>query len=167
MNRQVTSNDDGVNLPVLRYADILLMASEIANSLGELDNAKSYLKQVRQRAFNQSDWNTEVTDYMNKITSQDQMLSAIQKERMLEFPGEMLRKQDLIRWNILGKNVKETVTKMKALRDRSEEHTSELQSPDHLVCRLLLEKKNKEDWLRSMKTEIGNWNSMGDVDMLI
>src|SRR5258708_23801818 len=30
---------------------------------------------------------------------------------------------------------------------RSEEHTSELQSPDHLVCRLLLEKKkkNKQD----------------------
>src|SRR5258708_28316009 len=27
------------------------------------------------------------------------------------------------------------------LRLRSEEHTSELQSPDHLVCRLLLEKK--------------------------
>src|SRR5258708_29712008 len=26
-------------------------------------------------------------------------------------------------------------------RQRSEEHTSELQSPDHLVCRLLLEKK--------------------------
>src|SRR5258708_24438293 len=26
-------------------------------------------------------------------------------------------------------------------RHRSEEHTSELQSPDHLVCRLLLEKK--------------------------
>src|SRR5258708_29055736 len=30
---------------------------------------------------------------------------------------------------------------------RSEEHTSELQSPDHLVCRLLLEKK-KNDKLR-------------------
>src|SRR5258708_16747442 len=28
------------------------------------------------------------------------------------------------------------------IRLRSEEHTSELQSPDHLVCRLLLEKKN-------------------------
>src|SRR5947208_9280685 len=27
---------------------------------------------------------------------------------------------------------------------RSEEHTSELQSPDHLVCRLLLEKKKKK-----------------------
>src|SRR5258708_23559033 len=29
-------------------------------------------------------------------------------------------------------------------RNRSEEHTSELQSPDHLVCRLLLEKKKKK-----------------------
>src|SRR5258708_24154789 len=28
--------------------------------------------------------------------------------------------------------------------NRSEEHTSELQSPDHLVCRLLLEKKKKK-----------------------
>src|SRR5258708_31889877 len=30
---------------------------------------------------------------------------------------------------------------------RSEEHTSELQSPDHLVCRLLLEKKKSAVWL--------------------
>src|SRR5258708_30496445 len=33
---------------------------------------------------------------------------------------------------------------MQAPRNRSEEHTSELQSPDHLVCRLLLEKKKKK-----------------------
>src|SRR5258708_10059050 len=34
------------------------------------------------------------------------------------------------------------------MASRSEEHTSELQSPDHLVCRLLLEKKkdNNEDY---------------------
>src|SRR5258708_21524946 len=31
---------------------------------------------------------------------------------------------------------------------RSEEHTSELQSPDHLVCRLLLEKKKKQHTCR-------------------
>src|SRR5690348_13774898 len=30
------------------------------------------------------------------------------------------------------------------LKERSEEHTSELQSPVHLVCRLLLEKKKKK-----------------------
>src|SRR6185436_20833576 len=29
---------------------------------------------------------------------------------------------------------------------RSEEHTSELQSPDHLVCRLLLEKKKNKNY---------------------
>src|SRR5258708_21595579 len=32
---------------------------------------------------------------------------------------------------------------------RSEEHTSELQSPDHLVCRLLLEKKKKRKHIMS------------------
>src|SRR5258708_11091925 len=32
-----------------------------------------------------------------------------------------------------------------SMHGRSEEHTSELQSPDHLVCRLLLEKKKKEN----------------------
>src|SRR5258708_29373326 len=31
---------------------------------------------------------------------------------------------------------------------RSEEHTSELQSPDHLVCRLLLEKKKTSQSFR-------------------
>src|SRR5690348_18139757 len=34
-------------------------------------------------------------------------------------------------------------TNVEASASRSEEHTSELQSPVHLVCRLLLEKKNK------------------------
>src|SRR5690348_17396589 len=37
---------------------------------------------------------------------------------------------------------------------RSEEHTSELQSPVHLVCRLLLEKKKKKSSYRgSIKLE--------------
>src|SRR5256885_16270234 len=35
---------------------------------------------------------------------------------------------------------------------RSEEHTSELQSPCNLVCRLLLEKKNKESGCLSQAT---------------
>src|SRR5258708_15932015 len=34
---------------------------------------------------------------------------------------------------------------LRANAERSEEHTSELQSPDHLVCRLLLEKKKTYD----------------------
>src|SRR5207253_6306980 len=39
--------------------------------------------------------------------------------------------------------------------DRSEEHTSELQSRGHLVCRLLLEKKNAEREARSYSGSIG------------
>src|SRR2546422_2937813 len=35
----------------------------------------------------------------------------------------------------------------RARRGRSEEHTSELQSRLHLVCRLLLEKKKTHQWL--------------------
>src|SRR5258708_27899666 len=41
----------------------------------------------------------------------------------------------------------DTAEGFKEVSERSEEHTSELQSPDHLVCRLLLEKKNKHDLL--------------------
>src|SRR5258708_21161525 len=38
---------------------------------------------------------------------------------------------------------RELLERIKQMEYRSEEHTSELQSPDHLVCRLLLEKKKK------------------------
>src|SRR5258708_23406509 len=41
---------------------------------------------------------------------------------------------------------------------RSEEHTSELQSPDHLVCRLLLEKKTTVDGYPT-----GAWGNSGCV----
>src|SRR5438552_7675027 len=52
---------------------------------------------------------------------------------------------------------------------RSEEHTSELQSPDHLVCRLLLEKKNKrkeDDIDIQVDTNIGISQDTLDVIVL-
>src|SRR2546430_13759360 len=36
------------------------------------------------------------------------------------------------------------------LGDRSEEHTSELPSQSNLVCRLLLEKKKRQQWTRTL-----------------
>src|SRR5690625_7901471 len=48
------------------------------------------------------------------------------------FPGYFLVVSDFIKW-----------AKEQGIRVRSEEHTSELQSRGHLVCRLLLEKKNQ------------------------
>src|SRR5438309_8323343 len=46
-------------------------------------------------------------------------------------------------WNVPKKNVLFLMTGPPTWR--SEEHTSELQSQFHLVCRLLLEKKNADD----------------------
>src|SRR5258708_28475316 len=46
--------------------------------------------------------------------------------------------------NPSGIRRKQRVTERSQFGPRSEEHTSELQSPDHLVCRLLLEKKKKK-----------------------
>src|SRR5258708_30391452 len=50
----------------------------------------------------------------------------------------------------------------KSCHQRSEEHTSELQSPDHLVCRLLLEKKKIQKTNRTAKTKQRDqdWSSL-------
>src|SRR5258708_29274595 len=48
--------------------------------------------------------------------------------------------------------------------ERSEEHTSELQSPDHLVCRLLLEKKkNNNESKRNRTTSLLHLSRSNDI----
>src|SRR3989442_8926823 len=56
----------------------------------------------------------------------------------------------------------------KALRGRSEEHTSELQSRPHLVCRLLLEKKKNiyTTWNRSVNVQPGSVTSRGRYERI-
>ncbi|MBR0291021.1 MAG: RagB/SusD family nutrient uptake outer membrane protein [Bacteroidales bacterium] len=108
-------NDDGVKPAVMRYSDILLMAAEIANELGQLDEAKNYLLPVRERAFKGNE--TMAEDYVGAIGSKDAMFNAIVDERALEFCGEMTRKFDLVRWNLLKAKMDETIAEMKALRD--------------------------------------------------
>src|SRR5690625_6143050 len=57
-------------------------------------------------------------------------------------PGDPIRPESLSAVEIrLGEQVGAYVGSIDAIPDRSEEHTSELQSRGHLVCRLLLEKK--------------------------
>src|SRR2546422_4648705 len=45
-------------------------------------------------------------------------------------------------------------TNLSGYQERSEEHTSELQSRLHLVCRLLLEKKKKKQNIRSIRIQL-------------
>src|SRR2546422_6027724 len=70
------------------------------------------------------------------------------------FPSATWRKGSSTRWSRRyrerragpGARIPGTATAARRRRgDRSEEHTSELQSRLHLVCRLLLEKKKKTD----------------------
>src|SRR5690349_22950889 len=49
----------------------------------------------------------------------------------------------------------------RAQKQRSEEHTSELQSRRDLVCRLLLEKKNEDISRDSMPSSIGSYTIRG------
>lgn len=108
-------NDDGIKPVVLRYADILLMAAEIANEQGDLGKAKSYLLPVRERAFKGHEDQAEA--YVNRISSKDAMFNAIVDERAFEFCGEMTRKFDLIRWGILKEKLDQAIAEMKDLRD--------------------------------------------------
>jgi hypothetical protein len=124
MNRKVTStNDDGVNKIYLRYAEVLLMAAEIENELTGPSAAAPYLKQLRQRAFAQSDWPSKVDAYVNALSSKEQMFDAIVDEHAFEFCGEMERKAALIRWNLLAVKIDEAKVKMNNLRNQTGEYS--------------------------------------------
>ena len=114
-----SSNDDGVNDIYMRYAEVIMMAAETANQLQGPAAAAPFLKMIRERAFPQQYWSTEVDAYVNSLTTQQAMFNAIVREYKLEFAGEMLRKQELIRWNLLKTKLDEAKADMNDLRNRS------------------------------------------------
>lgn len=110
-------NDDGIKPIVMRYSDILLMAAEIANELGETETAKNWLLQVRSRAYAGNEAVAEA--YVNSLTTFDAVFSAIVDERALEFVGEFLRKGDLIRWNMLKAKMDEAQKEIDEMENRT------------------------------------------------
>lgn len=119
-------NDDGVKPVYMRYADILLMAAEIAAdpAAGEYHNlteAKKHLLEVRKRAYRGHE--SEATAYVEALTAAN-FFDAIVDERALEFVGEMLRKADLIRWNMLKSKIDETKAKLTNLGNRTGEYSA-------------------------------------------
>lgn len=116
--RRVTStNDDGLNWLYMRYADVLLMAAEAINELDGPQAAAPYLKEVRARAFPNNP--AKVDAFMTQATASKQaFFNAIVDERAFEFTGEMLRKGDLIRWNLLSTKLNEAKIKLQQLENR-------------------------------------------------
>lgn len=118
LNRRVTStNDDGLNWLYMRYADVVLMAAEAINEIDGPAAAAPYLKMIRDRAFPTQP--QKVSAFMATATaSKDAFFNAIVDERALEFTGEMLRKGDLIRWNLLSTKLAAAKTKLQQLENR-------------------------------------------------
>src|SRR5947208_4534426 len=104
------------------------------------------------------------TEFYDLFTRTGQNLletARLVEQRFSEFPADTVRQADVKALEHQGDEVTREILELlntqyvtpfdrediyelaKAIDDRSEEHTSELQSPDHLVCRLLLEKKKK------------------------
>lgn len=108
MARNRTGNDDGINFPIIRYADVLLMAAEasIGGISGDvpadmygLDGAACF-NQVRARAG---------------LGTKELTMANLQEERKFEFTGEYLRKFDLMRWGILDETMRNAHARLEAM----------------------------------------------------
>lgn len=104
MARKRGGNDDGVNYPVIRYADCLLLGAEAALYLNNAE-AVTWFNRVHQRAGLAA---------KGSITLDD-----IKAERRFELTGEYQRRWDLIRWGELKETMEATAAKLTEM-DRHE-----------------------------------------------
>lgn len=114
----LTSNAQyfGLNWPIIRFSDVLLMYAEADNEInnGPSPAAKAAFEAVRLRAYggDPSLIGTTPSDYAG-------FFDAIVKERALEFGSEGIRKYDLIRWNLLETKINETKALLAVMAARS------------------------------------------------
>lgn len=80
----------GINFPVMRMADVILMLAEVKSALNESSAAVALVNQIRERAFGNANHNLGAL-------SGAALNDSIWQERKLEFFGEGIRRQDLIR----------------------------------------------------------------------
>ena len=104
----------GLNWPLIRYSDVLMMFAEADIELNNGPTAAAYnaINMVRRRGYgkpiNTPDATVDISPGLNKAS----FFSAIVKERALELASEGHRKYDLIRWNLLAQKLAETKTQL-------------------------------------------------------
>ncbi len=86
-------NSSGLDIPVLRYADILLLRAEVLYRLNQPQEALNALNQVRERAFGSASENYSLQDISTPEAFMDRLLD----ERQLELAMENERWFDLVR----------------------------------------------------------------------
>ena len=103
----------GIDWPLLRFSDVLLMFAETENELnnGPTPAAISAYESVRKRAYGKNSIGTTPTDYTG-------FFNAVVQERSLEFGGEGIRKYDLIRWNLIAQRLADAKTNLNAMAAR-------------------------------------------------
>ncbi|TDB67550.1 RagB/SusD family nutrient uptake outer membrane protein [Arundinibacter roseus] len=97
----------GINMRIMRYADVLLMLAECENEAGNQARAISLMNQVRARAS--VDMPPFPTSNYPCRTARE-VLDAIQHERFVELASEQVRNFDIIRWRKNGKLAAEPLT---------------------------------------------------------
>lgn len=107
-----------LDIPIFRYADVLLMYAETQNYLnnGPTQAAKNALQEVRNRAG--------VDEELTIPNEQEAFDDAIVQERKWEFATEFTLRTDLIRMNRLTKELAKTKQAMKDLSDRKNEYAN-------------------------------------------
>lgn len=96
------------NVPLMRFADLLLMAAECEIELNNLNVAMGYINKVRQRAANSVVMNLDNTapaanykvGLYTSFANQEAARTAVRFERRLELAEEGHRFFDLVRWGI-------------------------------------------------------------------
>ncbi|HLP73042.1 MAG TPA: RagB/SusD family nutrient uptake outer membrane protein [Bacteroidales bacterium] len=86
-------NDSGLDWPVIRYADVILMYAEVLNELNDLPGAIVQINKIRERAFGNQLNNYSSASIPTKEVFRDKVLN----ERRLELAFENHRWFDLIR----------------------------------------------------------------------
>ena len=96
LRKEYTNKGYWVNIRLIRYSDVVLMAAEAANEKNIPGEAVDYLEMVRARARGTN------TNILPKITTNDQgeLREAIRHERRVELGLEPDRFYDLVRWGI-------------------------------------------------------------------
>ncbi len=86
-------NDSGLDWPVIRFSDVILMYAEVLNELDDLSGAITQMNKIRERAFGDQLHNFDETSIPNKEVFRDRVLN----ERRLELAFENHRWFDLVR----------------------------------------------------------------------
>jgi SusD family. len=90
---QHTPNASGLDLPVLRYADLILLKAEVLYYLGQPELALAELNRVRRRAFGNDEHGYTMAD----ISTEEAFVDKLLLERRLELAFENERWFDLVR----------------------------------------------------------------------